>query len=375
MPISAAEGRDAGTAATGMERPSSDQPGRVAAALRGWPVARDEIVACWERDDAGPPAAAIVIPCFDMAEWIGDAVASALAQTVPVEVVVRDDASSDGTPERALEAGKGAFARSLATRFVVLRGARNVGLGLNFSLALRETRSRWVFNFDADDLSAPDRVERTLAAIGPQSTAVIAFAGCDQATRIESLPDFDEYSRAVRMPSVLAPGVMIGAAMAIDRCLIEAFGPLGEGVFAHDLHLRLRALALGDTALVDRVLVKRRIHSRNLSHALTKAHSVAQADRLRADLDLLLEDLEALSRLPGVSARFERPAARELLDGVLANWYSAVERGSTFRLSRERARVRRLWPWTSRGFGWLRTELGGVIRRGLGRWRMTHDAG
>jgi len=43
--------------------------------------------------------AAVVIPTFNRKDYLRKAIQSALAQTVPVEVVVMDDGSSDGTAE------------------------------------------------------------------------------------------------------------------------------------------------------------------------------------------------------------------------------------------------------------------------------------
>ena len=46
------------------------------------------------------PLASICIPTYNRADMVGDAIASALAQTYPaLEVVVVDNASTDRTPE------------------------------------------------------------------------------------------------------------------------------------------------------------------------------------------------------------------------------------------------------------------------------------
>ena len=159
-------------------------------ALRFWPDAAETVVARFDRDGLPEPEAALVMPCFDMAEWIGPAVSSALAQTVPVEIVVRDDASRDGTVAAVVAAIEAGFGNSLATRVTVVRGEQNLGLGLNFRLALRYTRSRWVFNFDADDVSSPERVAATLGAVASVPDAAIAFVGCVNAEILDQLPSF-----------------------------------------------------------------------------------------------------------------------------------------------------------------------------------------
>ncbi|MFL5578382.1 MAG: glycosyltransferase family 2 protein [Gemmatimonadaceae bacterium] len=97
----------------------------------------------------------VVIPAFDAERWIGAAIESALAQTHPdVEVIVVDNGSTDGTVD--------VVGRMPGVRLVrcAIRGpsaARNAGLDA--------ARGEFVQFLDADDLLAPDKVERQLAAL------------------------------------------------------------------------------------------------------------------------------------------------------------------------------------------------------------------
>ena len=70
--------------------------------------------------------ASVVIPCRNAASTVRDAVASALAQSEPAaEVVVVDDASTDGSADAAREAGARVI-RNSARRNA--GGARNAGI-------------------------------------------------------------------------------------------------------------------------------------------------------------------------------------------------------------------------------------------------------
>lgn len=97
-----------------------------------------------------PPLVSVVIPAFESEPFVAEAIASALAQTYePVEVIVVDDGSSDGTA---------AAASAFGSRITLIRrqnsgpsGARNAGFAA--------CSGKFVAFHDADDVMTSDRIE------------------------------------------------------------------------------------------------------------------------------------------------------------------------------------------------------------------------
>lgn len=106
------------------------------------------------------PLVTIGITAFNAADTVERAVASALAQTWrPIEVVVVDDCSTDGTAK---------ILTSLAARHPkirVFRNQANSGEAVSRNHILAEARGEFVAIFDDDDCSLPERVEAQLHRI------------------------------------------------------------------------------------------------------------------------------------------------------------------------------------------------------------------
>jgi glycosyltransferase involved in cell wall biosynthesis len=99
---------------------------------------------------AEPPTFSIVIAAFQAAETIGEAVASALAQTLPArEVIVVDDGSTDGSAA-ALE--------PFAGRITVLRREHRGGAAAH-NTGTRAASGDYVVRLDADDRFHPRRLQ------------------------------------------------------------------------------------------------------------------------------------------------------------------------------------------------------------------------
>lgn len=104
--------------------------------------------------DERPPKVSVLLPVHNGANYVESAVRSMMAQTLrEIEIVVVDDASSDGTPgildRLAAEDGRIRVERLEPNRR--LPGALNRGLEL--------CRGEYVARMDADDLSEPTRLE------------------------------------------------------------------------------------------------------------------------------------------------------------------------------------------------------------------------
>jgi len=114
-----------------------------------------------ERIDAPPvtmkPLVSILIPAFNAEKWIAAAIASAIGQTWErKEIVVVDDGSTDKTL---------AVARRFASPNVTIVTQANMGAAAARNKAFALCRGDYIQWLDADDLLAPDKIERQVDAL------------------------------------------------------------------------------------------------------------------------------------------------------------------------------------------------------------------
>ncbi len=163
-----------------------------------------------------PPTFSVLIRTHQLAETVGDAVESALAQTLPpFEVVVCDDGSTDGTED---------VLRPYGDRIVYLRG-ESLGPAGAFNRALDAATGDFVVVLDADDVFEPERVEALseLAAARPDLDIVTTDAAWGSDGEIvgrfnrEANPFEVEDQRAVIVERcfIVAPGARRTAVLAV----------------------------------------------------------------------------------------------------------------------------------------------------------------
>ena len=104
------------------------------------------------------PLVSILIPAYSAEEWIAYTLQSAIAQTWPrKEIIIVDDGSSDRTAE---------VARRFASNEVAVVSTQNQGAAAARNHALQLSQGNYIQWLDADDLLAPDKIERQLGALG-----------------------------------------------------------------------------------------------------------------------------------------------------------------------------------------------------------------
>jgi glycosyltransferase involved in cell wall biosynthesis len=103
------------------------------------------------------PLVSILIPAYNAEEFIADSIRSAIVQSWPrKEIIVVDDGSTDGTAD---------VARRFASKEVAVVSKQNEGAAATRNHAFALSQGDYIQWLDADDLLAPDKIERQLAAL------------------------------------------------------------------------------------------------------------------------------------------------------------------------------------------------------------------
>lgn len=104
------------------------------------------------------PLVSVVIPCYNYARYLPEAVASVMNQTdVDLDVIIVDDASRDGSPEVASELAAG------DDRIRLVLHPRNMGHIATYNDGLSRVKGEYVVLLSADDLLAPGSLARSTA--------------------------------------------------------------------------------------------------------------------------------------------------------------------------------------------------------------------
>ena len=247
----------------------------------------------------GRPVVSVAMATYNGEQFLPEMLESLAAQTRhPDELVVRDDASEDGTVPILH-----AFARRVPFRVEVLTRGPRLGYAQNFIAASRACRGSLIFFADQDDSWRPpkiatvtDRVRRRKAMAVFHDFALINERGERLANSFYDL---------LTERGIPPAAALKGCSMAITRRFVDAWGwPPAESRMSHDFWVALLATAFDQRLNIEEPLIDHRIHDANASgwipedssREFTRAGDGAGSARLLIDLVLKPPRLKARTR-------------------------------------------------------------------------------
>jgi glycosyltransferase involved in cell wall biosynthesis len=162
------------------------------------------------------PRVSVVVPCYNLGHYLGDAVDSVLAQTfTDVEILVVDDGSTDAPTRAVLDGFTRPRTRVLRTENRGLPGAKNLGLA--------QTTGELLCMLDADDLLEPEMLARSVAAL--DADASVSFAS--HWLRTFGDEQWEWTPESCDFPALLDMNTVNGSAL-VRRGALEAVGGFDE---------------------------------------------------------------------------------------------------------------------------------------------------
>jgi glycosyltransferase involved in cell wall biosynthesis len=219
------------------------------------------------------------MPVGNAMPYLRESVASILGQTHrDFEFVIVDDGTTDGS---------GDYVRDQAARDSRIRVERfesNRGLIRAGNRAVELARAPLVARMDADDISAPERLERQLEVMARNPDAVVVGAMSD---------GIDRHGRPVRgrdrwrllRRSMFPP--FSHASMMLRRDAFEALGGYAECGGWHDVELILRMTGVGRVLVLPETLHHFRYRSDSVTHERSDDRASREAAAMRRSMDAI----------------------------------------------------------------------------------------
>lgn len=196
------------------------------------------------------------LKAYNQRAFIREAVEGVLSQTYrPLEIVVSDDGSTDGTWEEIKSVLDG---RDLGpdVSFVLNRNAVNLGNMGNWLKIGELSHGEWIVKCDGDDISEANRVETIVKhVVKADENGSKIFVVSNGGIKIDNEGRLIGYFRA------RSANCQLGATMAFRRDCFTRFPlPINKRIVDDEVFAR-RALMLGDECLIEEPLVRYRIGS------------------------------------------------------------------------------------------------------------------
>jgi glycosyltransferase involved in cell wall biosynthesis len=298
-----------------------------------------------------PPRVSVFVPARDAERFLAEALASALAQPVALEVVVCDDGSRDGT----LRVAESFAARDPRVR--VLRHERPRGVVAARNALLAAACGRCVAFLDADDVLLPGALAAQVDVLERRAEVALVHGGAEiveQDGRVLApwrrpfSEDAIEDGR-VAFGELLLCNEIVTSTVVARRAALRAAGPfVSVGASSSDWDMWLRLALHGAVAYRAAPVARYRQHPATISRTTT-----ASGARLRCDARVVRR------RSSGKTAALVRRARSALAAKAVLHAGDAQTRGERRAALRALALAARARPDLLRGLARL---AGAVLR-------------
>jgi glycosyltransferase involved in cell wall biosynthesis len=258
------------------------------------------------------PLVSVVVPAYNCADYIGDALRSIFAQTYgPLEVIVVDDGSTDDTAKTIETFPQIAYVRQ-----------ENGGPSRARNAGIRRASAPYIAFLDADDLWTPSKLSEQVAIMLSHPEAGLVFGDMrnfsspdhQEPTMFEKYRLTREYFGGVplvagALAKLLAMNFIPTGTVLTRREVLLDVGPFDEGLRqAEDWDLWMRIALRYPIAYTSSTVMLRRLHAANSSKN-TEQMSVAALAVLEK---LQRHEREALHRAAADVDRHLRDGYRNL---------------------------------------------------------------
>lgn len=269
----------------------------------------------------------VVLCTYNGERWLPELWRSLLAQArVPDQIVVRDDASGDGTFALLGKLAEDAQARGI--RVILARNESNLGFVGNFAAALADADGDVVFLCDQDDVWHPQKIALMLEAFEQRpgllllhsDARLVDEAGHDMRCGLFEALEVTRRERALihsgrAFDALLRRNLVTGATLAFRRSLLDDAAPFPPE-WVHDEWLAIIAAAIGEVDCLEQPLIDYRQHGGNQIGAQWRGlgKSLARAERARTPYlsGLITRTRILLQRARALQPRFPEARCRTL---------------------------------------------------------------
>lgn len=200
----------------------------------------------------------VVMPAYNCEHYIGQAIGSVLCQDVPLELIIINDCSPDGTDKAVREYLKD-------PRIVYIKNETNLGAARTRNRGVEEARGKYVAFLDSDDWWEPEKLAKQIALMEKENAVL-----CSTARRLVT-PEGRKTERIIHMPprvtfrELLKGNVISCSSVLIRRDIAREF-PMEHEDSHEDYITWMRALRkYGYACGIDEPLLNYRLSAKGKS--------------------------------------------------------------------------------------------------------------
>ncbi|MCR2045722.1 glycosyltransferase [Acetatifactor muris] len=197
----------------------------------------------------------IITSAFNCKKYLKEMVDSIIAQTYrDWEMILIDDASDDGTWN--------VIKSIVDDRIIKIRNIENVGLTKNLNRALGIAQGKYIMRMDADDIAAPDRIEKQVAFMEVNPDVVLSGCWMQCFGEVHDITKTHLNDMDIRIDLIFNTAIMHPTFIVRNDVIKKYAVKYNEDLkYAQDYFFAYQLSEFGKLANIPEVLVRYRAHA------------------------------------------------------------------------------------------------------------------